>query len=90
MNHIRYYPSICLNQEELLQKSTELHQLMESRRSLRFFSQQPVEKQVIENVILTASTAPSGANKQPWTFCAISSPMLKRKIREAAEGRRIP
>src|SRR5690606_18074585 len=45
-----------------------------------------VDRQIIEEVIMAASTAPSGAHKQPWTFCAISDPSTKRKIREAAEA----
>ncbi len=58
---------------------------MSSRRSLREFSSEPVPKQVIENLILTASSAPSGAHKQPWTFCAVSDASIKKQIREAAE-----
>jgi nitroreductase len=58
---------------------------MDKRRSLRFFSDREVPREVIENLIMTASTAPSGAHKQPWTFCAISDPEIKRRIREAAE-----
>ena len=54
--------------------------------AVRDFSDRPVAREVIENLIRTASTAPSGANKQPWTFCAISNPDLKRRIREAAEA----
>ncbi|MCB9245072.1 MAG: nitroreductase family protein [Flavobacteriales bacterium] len=55
------------------------------RRSIREFSDAPVSRRTIEQLIRTAGTAPSGANKQPWTFCAISDPVLKKKIREAAE-----
>lgn len=58
---------------------------MNLRRSVREFSSQPVPKEVIEDLIKTASTAPSGAHKQPWTFCAVSNEELKTKIREAAE-----
>lgn len=71
--------------EEMLQRSNEFHGLMEQRRSLRMFSDRPVAREIIEQVILTASTAPSGAHKQPWTFCAVSSADIKRKILEAAE-----
>lgn len=56
------------------------------RRSIRFFSKENVPKQAIENILMTASTAPSGANKQPWTFVAISDQSLKQQIREAAEA----
>jgi nitroreductase len=59
---------------------------MQSRRSIRFFSDRPVQRQVIENLLLTSGTAPCGANKQPWFFCAISDQTIKREIREAAEA----
>ena len=58
---------------------------MDRRRSIRHFSDKPVPKSVIEDLIMTASTAPSGAHKQPWTFCAVSDPEIKREIRKAAE-----
>jgi len=72
-------------ESELVQKAAEWYVTMDKRRSVREFSNAKVPKEVIDHVILTASTAPSGAHKQPWTFCAISSPELKRAIREAAE-----
>jgi iodotyrosine deiodinase len=56
------------------------------RRSVRHFSTDEVDQKVIENAILSAGTAPSGAHKQPWHFVAINSPDLKAKIREAAEA----
>ncbi len=58
---------------------------MDKRRSVRNFSPKPVSKEVMENIIKTASTAPSGANKQPWSFCLVSDPEIKKKIRIAAE-----
>ena len=58
---------------------------MDWRRSVRDFSDKPVPKSVIENIIKTASTAPSGAHKQPWFFCVIESAELKSQIRKAAE-----
>lgn len=64
----------------------KLHrEYMERRRSLRFFSDRQVPKQIIEDVIMTASSAPSGAHKQPWSFCAISDAGIKAEIRKAAE-----
>ncbi|MEL6696075.1 MAG: nitroreductase family protein [Bacteroidota bacterium] len=71
--------------EEMLEISQAFHQKMDTRRSLRMFSDRPVPKSVIEQLIMTASSAPSGAHKQPWTFCAISDPKVKSIIREAAE-----
>ena len=58
---------------------------MDARRSVREFSDAPVPKRLIELAIRTASTAPSGAHKQPWTWVAVSDPETKRLIREAAE-----
>ena len=58
---------------------------LDTRRTVRDISSKPVSKKLIEHIILAASTAPSGAHKQPWTFCAISSPDIKKKIREEAE-----
>jgi nitroreductase len=58
---------------------------MSSRRSIRDFSDEPIPAGVIESIVRTACTAPSGANKQPWTFCVVYDPALKRKIRIAAE-----
>lgn len=68
-----------------VQHLEQFYQLMRQRRSLRFFSDRQVPKSTIETLILSAGTAPSGAHKQPWTFCAISSPSMKQSIREAAE-----
>jgi len=70
---------------EMLKRSRNFYEWMNKRRSVRDFSDRPVEREVIENIIRTASTAPSGAHKQPWTFCVVSDPLLKRKIRETAE-----
>lgn len=72
-------------EELLLSLSNNFYNEMDKRRSVRFFSDKPVAKKVIENIIQTASTAPSGAHKQPWTFCCISSLEMKTQIRIAAE-----
>jgi nitroreductase len=58
---------------------------MARRRTVRDFATAPVPRAIIEAAIMTAGTAPSGANQQPWTFAAISSPDVKARIREAAE-----
>jgi len=71
--------------KQVLKHSRDFYELMDKRRSLRVFSDKPVENKVIENIIMTASSAPSGAHKQPWFFSAISNPGLKKKIKEAAE-----
>ena len=59
--------------------------IMEKRRTTRNFSDEPVPKSLIEKAILAASTSPSGAHLQPWTFVAISDLELKKKLRDAAE-----
>lgn len=80
-----YYSKETFEQDEMLQRSREFLDWYERRRTVRDFSDKHVPKEVIENIILSASTAPSGAHKQPWTFCAISSAKLKSEIRKAAE-----
>ena len=72
-------------QEQMLSRSLDFYNWLDKRRSVREFTDEAVSKEVINNLIKTASTAPSGAHKQPWTFCAISNPSLKTEIRNAAE-----
>jgi iodotyrosine deiodinase len=62
------------------------YEMLRSRRTVRDFSPDPVPFELIETAILTAAGAPSGANRQPWHFVAISSRDVKQKIREAAEA----
>ncbi|SCL34926.1 Nitroreductase [Micromonospora nigra] len=59
---------------------------MTTRRSIRHFSAEPVPREVVEEAVRAASTAPSGANLQPWRFVVISDPERKRRLREAAEA----
>jgi iodotyrosine deiodinase len=82
---IKYTP-ISLTEKDSLEKSLSYYHLMNKRRSVRQFSNKPVSKKIIENIILTASSAPSGAHKQPWTFCVVSNAELKSRIRELAEN----
>lgn len=79
------YTKDTYEQAVVVQRSKEFYDWMDKRRTVRDFSDKPIPKEVIDNIILTASTAPSGAHKQPWSFCVISNPELKKKIREAAE-----
>ena len=81
---IPYVPVTGFN-DSIENRASQFRSFMDRRRSIRFFSERPVSKKVIEHIIMTASSAPSGAHKQPWTFCAISSDHLKNRIREAAE-----
>ncbi len=66
-------------------RAADFYEYMGKRHSIRQFSERPVPQDVIENCLLTAGGAPSGANHQPWFFAAISDPALKAKIREEAE-----
>lgn len=75
-----------LDDAERLRRALAFEAAMRSRRTVRQFADTPVPRAIIESAIRTAARAPSGANKQPWTFVAVSEPTLKRRIREAAEA----
>jgi nitroreductase len=77
---------IQLKADEARRSATAFHQLMDRRRSVRDFSDRPIDDDLIDTLIRTASTAPSGAHKQPWTFCVVTDAGLKRAIRAAAEA----
>ena len=79
------YTGLSYTPEESLERSKVFYQMMDKRRTLRHFSDRPVAKDTIEQIIMTASSAPSGAHKQPWTFCIVSDPNIKAEIRKAAE-----
>lgn len=79
------YQYSATSNEQLINNSTLFYEEMNTRRSVRDFSNKEVPIAVIENIIKTASTAPSGAHKQPWTFCVVSNVEIKKKIRIAAE-----
>jgi iodotyrosine deiodinase len=81
---LRFEP-LLLSPEEMEKRAQGFYLLMNQRRSVRHFSDKPVPRVLIETLILTASTAPSGAHKQPWTFCLVGDPDIKREIRIAAE-----
>ncbi len=69
-----------------MRRSRAFLERMRERRSVRLFSSDPVPRELVENAIRVAGTAPSGAHQQPWTFVAVSDPALKARIREAAEA----
>lgn len=79
------FEPLGFSEAETAQRAEAFYTWMNKRRTVRQFSCKAVPRSVIENIIRTASTAPSGAHQQPWVFCAVSSPGLKSKIREAAE-----
>jgi nitroreductase len=72
--------------ESSRRRASEFLSVLEGRRSVRAFSPDPVPRDLVETIIQAASTAPSGAHKQPWTFVAVSDPATKAAIREAAEA----
>jgi len=83
--------------EEMRARADVLLAEMNTRRSCRFFSDEPVPRELIEKVIAVGHSAPSGANRKPWRFVVVNDPALKRDIRAAAEeeerenyGRRFP
>ena len=82
---INGYPFVTYSKEtypssEMIKRGDEFYKWMDKRRTVRDFSDNPIEKEIIENIILTASTAPSGAHKQPWIFCVVSDPEIKKQI----------
>lgn len=79
------YQRETYSNEQILNRCHNFHQWMELRRTVRDFSDKPIPREIVEELLLTASTAPSGAHKQPWTFCVVSNPKLKEEIRIAAE-----
>ena len=72
--------------DEMRRRADAFHTEMDRRRSVRMLSDEPVPFDLIERAIETASTAPSGAHHQPWRFVVTGDPIVKRKIREAAEA----
>lgn len=75
-----------LEDAQMERRAAEFFAEMNSRRSVRRFSDAPVPRSVVDLAIRTASTAPSGAHRQPWTFVVVGNPAIKAKIREAAEA----
>ena len=70
---------------EQIQKTDEMFEMLNRRRTVRDFSDEYVPLEIIEKAIACAGTAPSGANLQPWRFVVIQNAEIKKKIREAAE-----
>jgi len=71
--------------EAMLERARSFYEEMAGRRSVRDFDSRPVPREVIDRCLLTAGTAPSGANQQPWFFSVITDPTRKQRIRHAAE-----
>ncbi len=71
--------------DEMLRRAEAFYAELRRRRTVRMFSSRPVDRAVIEQCLLAAGTAPSGANLQPWQFVVVGDPTMKRRIRLAAE-----
>jgi len=71
--------------DEMVARATDLCEALRARRSVRAFSDEPVPEEALVRCIEAAAQAPSGANKQPWTFVLVTDPAIKQAIREAAE-----
>jgi|GEM_PF-41737 len=67
-------------------RAAALRDELTTRRSVRHFSTEPIPLEVVRDAIATAASAPSGANKQPWTFVLVTDPAMKRRLREAVEA----
>ena len=80
---VPYEPYVTAESPEAA--SRRFYEILDRRRTVRTFSDRPVSRETIENLIMAAGTAPSGANKQPWRFVAVHDPALKKEIRVAAE-----
>jgi nitroreductase len=80
------YERPFVGEVELIARARVVFEEYDTRRSVRQFSDRPVPRAAIEDAIRAASTAPSGAHRQPWTFVLIGDPEVKRRIRDAAEA----
>ena len=72
--------------EEMFDRAAAFYADISRRRTVRDYADRPVPREVIEECLLAAGRAPSGANLQPWHFVVVSDPAVKRRIREAAEA----
>jgi iodotyrosine deiodinase len=85
-NHIPLSGYINHSDSEICARAAAFYQALQSRRTVRDFSPEPVPRAAIEHCLRVAGSAPSGANQQPWHFCVISAAKAKQAIREAAEA----
>ena len=74
-----------ISEEEMRQTADRMFERFNARRTVRHFSAEPLPLDVVRQCIRAAGTAPSGAHKQPWHFCLVTDPDIKKRIRVAAE-----
>jgi len=72
-------------EDEMQRRAAEFYEEANRRRTVREFSDRPVDRRVLDDCLRAAGTAPSGANLQPWHFVVVTDPEMKRRIREGAE-----
>jgi iodotyrosine deiodinase len=82
---VRYAHNMVAEEDQLL-LAQMFYEISSRRRSIREFENKPVQTEVLEYILKTAGTAPSGANKQPWRFVVVTDPDTKHQIRLAAEA----
>ena len=80
LSNFQSYP-----EPEMIERAREFYEMVRRRRTVRDFTDHPVDREVIESCILAAGTAPNGANQQPWHFAVFTDPQIKSQIRVAAE-----
>lgn len=84
--HIPYNHTNRFPEHEMMKRAKEFYEFMNQRRSVRFIGKEPVPSlELIETIIRTAGTAPSGAHMQPWTFVVVSKASIKSEIRKIVE-----
>jgi nitroreductase len=71
--------------DEMMKRARDFNEEMQRRRTIRHFSDRPVPREVIEQCLLAAGSAPSGSHRQPWRFVVVENPEVKGRIRAAAE-----
>ncbi|KAM8947877.1 iodotyrosine deiodinase 1 isoform 2-T2 [Pelodytes ibericus] len=84
IQHIPFAPA-HYPETDMIKRSKEFYELLNQRRSVRFISDKPVPREVINNIIRAAGTSPSGAHTEPWTFVVVEDPEAKHAIREIIE-----
>lgn len=82
---MKYQPE-RVSPQDMLKRSHDFLEKMKTRRSVRQFSSDDVPMDAVINCIAAAGTAPSGAHKQPWSFCLVTDPEIRKRIRVAAEA----
>lgn len=84
VQHVPFHWPV-LSDQELIERSSQFYEQVNKRRTLRFFSERPVPREVVDNIVRAAGTAPSGAHTEPWTYVVVSDPETKASIRDIIE-----